>query len=230
VNFSTGILVGGVYNQEGTSRTVALVIIGILYLALVLFVVTPIWKGAEHTDKENLLRSHLRAVEWIWWPGFLSQTLGQVLLYFYDWITLVIAVAIASILWRALVVPFWVSARLARAGIYFVKLKFLTGPGMALLPWLQGEHSKGIAALLWPAALTLLAVPTIALKLTKLGGRSTLGGVQTRFLRAIGVSVGELLLRERLRPFRDAYEQTMEELQEISRRHRLNEDRPPPHE
>jgi len=149
------------------------------------------WNPEEHSNDENMLWSWLRAVEWTGWPLFISQPIVPVLLYFYDWWVVLGAVAAAAFVWRALVVPFWVSPGLAYIGPLFVKLKFISAPAMAYLLWQRGEMPIAAAALFWPflgpmAAQWVMILPSALLSLTPLGRASQIGIVQTRFLVAIG--------------------------------------------
>jgi hypothetical protein len=148
------------------------------------------WRASEHTDDENVRWSHLRAIEWLEWPLFMSAPVVPVLLYFFSWPWVVGAVVVISFLWRVFVVPFWLAPRLAYAGPQFVLLRFLTCPVMAYLLWQRGQAIIAIVALTWPVispcASMVLALPVALLLRTRLGKATQIGPVQTRFLLAIG--------------------------------------------
>jgi len=150
-----------------------------------------IWKAAEHSNKENVQWAWLRAVEWTEWPLFISQPIVPTLLYFYHWSFVLGLVVIATVMWKVLVVPCWVSPRLAWAGPAFVQLKFLTCPSMAYLLWQRGETALAAGALLWPLlgiaiANFIMVFPDALLSFTSLGKAAQVGSVQARFLWAIG--------------------------------------------
>jgi len=56
----------------------------------------------------NLRWAWLRAVEWINWPSFITQPVVPVVLYFFDWWWMVLAVVALGYVWSATVVPWFV--------------------------------------------------------------------------------------------------------------------------
>jgi hypothetical protein len=134
----------------------------------------------------------LRAVEWIEWPLFLSQPLVPILIYFYTWPIVILSVLVVNFLWRAFIVPFWVSPFIARIGLFFVSLKFISAPLMAYILWQKGNTYEALIAVSWPffgswLASYLLIVPETLLRLTSIGEASQIGLVQKRFAEKIGI-------------------------------------------
>jgi hypothetical protein len=152
------------------------------------------WRAKEHSDQENLQWAWLRAIEWIDWPLFMSQPVVPVLLYFYDWPWILVAVLLTTLLWRVTVLQWFVSVRLADFGPLFVLLKFVVCPVMAFLIWQRGNHAGAALALLWPVVILLIASP-LAIFQTLLGSffpifgherTMYVGPVQERFMNALG--------------------------------------------
>ena len=144
------------------------------------------WEPSQHSNDNNVLWSWLRAVEWVTWPLFLSQPIVPVLLYFFSWPIVLGGVVLITLLWRAFIVPYWVSPSLADAGPKLVKLKFITVPLMAYLLWQRGETLMAMIAIFWPIV-GPLTNPSSLLSLTPLGKASQIGLVQTRIQMAIGI-------------------------------------------
>jgi hypothetical protein len=149
------------------------------------------WNPSEHSNDENVLWSWLRAVEWTYWPLFMSQPVVPALFYFYRWWVILGTLVVVTFLWRVGVVPLWVAPNLAYAGPLFVKLKFITAPVMAYMLWQRDTKPLAVAALLWPILGPLIVqwimiLPAALLSLTSLGKASDVGPLQTRFLAAIG--------------------------------------------
>ena len=106
------------------------------------------WRATEHSDFENSQWLLLRSIEWIQWPLFISQPAVPILLWFYQWQPVVVAVIVIAILWRAAIATWCVSVRLADFGPIFVVLKFPTCPVMAFLIWEKGDRFGAALALL----------------------------------------------------------------------------------
>jgi hypothetical protein len=152
---------------------------------------TTMWKPSEHSDDDNLRWAHLRAMEWITWPLFISQPLVPILLYFYPWPWVVGLVLLITFAWRLVVAPVVVSPMLANAAAMFVKLRFAASPIMAFLIWQRGDYWIAVLALLWPFAgvmivLWMVGLLRAPLSLTALGRAGEIGPVQRRFLAALG--------------------------------------------
>jgi hypothetical protein len=114
------------------------------------------WRATEHSDFENSQWLLLRSIEWIQWPLFISQPAVPILLWFYQWQPVVVAVIVIAILWRVAIATWCVSVRLADFGPIFVVLKFPTCPVMAFLIWEKGDRFGAALALLWPIAVLLI--------------------------------------------------------------------------
>ena len=115
----------------------------------------PAWKtliGDELKARWILLRS----IEWINWPLFISQSVVALLLWFYEWQPVVVAVIVVTITWRLAIATRCVSVKLVELGPPLVCLKFLICPIMALLIWWQGDRVGAVVALLWPVAVLLI--------------------------------------------------------------------------
>ena len=131
------------------------------------------WIPSEHSNDENVRWAWLRAVEWDGWPNFISQPLVPVLFYFYPWALVLIWLSLVALLWRVLVVPYWISPGLADAGPLLVRLRFVTAPAMAYLLWKEDHAPLAVAALIWPllgplVTSFLLSVFTALMNLTVL--------------------------------------------------------------
>ena len=93
----------------------------------------------------------LRAMEWLTWPGFISQPLVPILLYFYPWPWVIGSVVLISFAWRMVVAPVIVFPQLATAAVWFVKLRWVASPIMAFLIWqTTGDYLTAALALFWP--------------------------------------------------------------------------------
>jgi hypothetical protein len=104
------------------------------------------WHPGEHSDDENLRWSLIRAIEWMEWPLFVTQPIVPILLYFCDWRPILGTVLVATLLWRATVARWFVSAWLADLGTMFVLSRFLVCPLMAFLIWQQGDRIGAVLA------------------------------------------------------------------------------------
>jgi hypothetical protein len=151
------------------------------------------WKPAEHSDDDNLRWAHLRAMEWLTWPGFISQPLVPILLYFYPWPWVVGSVVLISFAWRMVVAPVIVFPQLATAGVWFAKLRFAASPIMAFLIWQSGDYWTAALALLWLFVGAVIVIYGVGLLRTPLSliftswGRATeIGAVQRQFMASLG--------------------------------------------
>lgn len=98
------------------------------------------------TDSRNfdVNRTWLRAVEWQAWPSFLSQPIVPVLYLFYPWYRVLLALAIANLLWLPVRAPL-ANHRVAFWGCLFVRLKWITTPIVAV--FFLSERRWGMAVL-----------------------------------------------------------------------------------
>jgi hypothetical protein len=153
-----------------------------------------LWKPDEHSLEENLRWAHLRAMEWLTWPNFISQPIVPILLYFYPWPWVIGSVVLISFPWRMVVAPVVVSPTLADAGVWFVKSRWVTSPIMAFLIWqTTDDYLTAALALFWPlvgAAIVIYAVGLLRMPLSLIfpaWGRATeIGAVQRQFMAAVG--------------------------------------------
>jgi hypothetical protein len=146
----------------------------------------PAWKLLAKDELESrwLL---LRSIEWVNWPLFISQPLVPILLWYYEWQPVVVAVLVVTLLWRLAIATRYVSVRQVEFGPLFVALKFLICPVMAFLIWCQGDRVGAVLALLWPVAVLLIQflLNNCGLVVTALARRNVLRaeleGIQKRF-------------------------------------------------
>lgn len=80
----------------------------------------------------------------------MSQPIVPVLLYFFDWLTVLLSLVLLNYFWRFAIVPRFLSVNLADIGPFFFRLKFSVCPIMALLIWQRGSCGVALLALLWP--------------------------------------------------------------------------------
>jgi hypothetical protein len=91
----------------------------------------------------------LRAIEWLTWPGFLSQPLLPILYIFYPVYGVLALAFIADLLW----LPFrhhLVSLQLATLGCFWVRLKWVTIPIGVIFLLHQRRYAAAFAALATP--------------------------------------------------------------------------------
>jgi hypothetical protein len=128
-------------------------------------------------------------VERINWPSFISQPIGPVLLYFLDWLWVVLSVIVIGHVWRIIVPRRFIWFRLADFGPIFVKLELITCPVTAVLIWQQGDYIGSVLALLWPIAINViefLLFSTRAIIRDHVGSGLWIGPIQERFMNALG--------------------------------------------
>jgi len=110
----------------------------------------------------------LRALEWARWPLFIVQPIMPVLLIFTTWQVLIPLVLIIDLLWEILIRYRFISFRLAIAGMYLVRLKWITCPLMGIYFYIHGHIINSIIALFWPL-ITLFLTGLTALILSPWG-------------------------------------------------------------
>jgi hypothetical protein len=89
------------------------------------------WNPLEHSDEENLRWSWLRAVEWGIWPAFLSGPIVPLLLPFFEWWKVIGIVVVLTVLWSFIRYKY-VNLTMASFGVYFVSLKWVVCPAVAI--------------------------------------------------------------------------------------------------
>ena len=135
-----------------------------------------IWNPHHYTDQENLQWCWIRAIEWGIWPAFITIPVVPVLFLFFTWWKVICAIIILTILW-AFVRYRFVNLTLATLGVYFVFLKWITCPVVALLLVLKHEYVLAILALIWPL---------LAANIGIFVGGSQIGIIQKMFMAELG--------------------------------------------
>lgn len=116
------------------------------------------WKTAEHSDEENIKWAYLRALEWANFPAFISQPIIPVLLVFLNWKLVLGVFIIISILWNfTLRYRRFLNVSALSYPIYFVMLKWITGPISAYLLYMNEHVWLALIALFWSFISTILA-------------------------------------------------------------------------
>lgn len=136
------------------------------------------WKADAHSDEENMRWCSLRAIEWGAWPVFVSQPIVPILLIMTQWKALILALAVINLLWAFTVRYAVVSPAAATVGVFFVRIKWITGPAAALYLYGIGQTVPAALALFWPLVAMVLG------PVTALG--TEIGRIQTMFMRALG--------------------------------------------
>lgn len=142
------------------------------------------WDPCENTDETNLRFCWLRAVEWLNWPVFVSQTVAPILLLWQDWRTVVLMVLICNYLWVLLVRYHAASVRLAYLGVLAVRLKWVVCPAAGAYLWFQHRQLEAGLALGWPVLVMMLGLVPVLGTLITIPGQ--IGRVQTTFMAKLG--------------------------------------------
>lgn len=103
----------------------------------------------QFTPEELHRLCWLRAVEWIGWPGFLSQPLLPILYIFYPVPSVLASVFVAGLLWLPIRYRF-VSLQLATVGAFWVKLKWVTIPLGVIVLLRQSRYVAALVAFATP--------------------------------------------------------------------------------
>jgi hypothetical protein len=138
------------------------------------------WSPTEHSDDENMLWCHLRAMEWALWPIFISQPIAPVALLFLRWWVVALLTLASAALWILFVRDKLVSPKLAWWGALIVRLKWLTCPVMACVLIYKGKIGLAVLALLWP--MLVLFLPLLLLPL----GPPRVGEIEKKLMRSLG--------------------------------------------
>lgn len=126
------------------------------------------------TEEEVTRLSWLRAVEWLAWPGFISQPIIPILYLFWPWYSVIAGVFLSNLAWLFVRYRF-VSYRLATLGCLFVRLKW---PVMIACSFYFVWHHE-----YWKTFLTV-ATPLIVMLLCGLFG-GQIGTAQRLFLKEL---------------------------------------------
>ncbi len=132
-----------------------------------------------YSDQENLQWSMLRAIEWGIWPAFLSQPVVPVLLIFFEWWEVIGVFIILTILW-SFVRYRYVNVAMARFGVFFVLLKWITVPVAVIYLLIQQNYISAVVALLWP----IFLAPYLGIFI----GGTKIGKIQEMFMAQLGYS------------------------------------------
>jgi hypothetical protein len=145
------------------------------------------WNPNEHSDDENVQWCWLRAVEWIRWPYFISQPRAPVMLLLWWWPTVVFIILLANLLWYFFVRPFVIILWVSQFGVYFVRLKWLVCPGMAIYFYSVGQVTNAWISLLWPVLIILIPLlPLVSLLALAVIPTAPIGPILKRFMMALG--------------------------------------------
>ncbi|MFH1891229.1 MAG: hypothetical protein ABIK83_00935 [Candidatus Zixiibacteriota bacterium] len=132
-----------------------------------------------YSETELQRWSALRAMEWGRFPLFVTQPIAPVLLLIAPWWLVVITIVALNLLWGLVRYKF-VSTHLANFGCVFVRLKWISCPGMAILFYLKYDDVfLTLLSSLWPFV-------TLVLMLVQFGPVN-LGKLQRMFMKELGL-------------------------------------------
>jgi TPR repeat protein len=131
------------------------------------------------SDQENLQWSMLRAIEWGIWPAFLSQSIVPPLLIAFEWWEVIGVFIVLTILW-SFVRYRYVNVAMARFGVFFVLLKWITIPAAVVYLLIQQNYISAVVALLWP----IFLAPYLGIVI----GGTKIGKIQEMFMAQLGYS------------------------------------------
>ena len=138
---------------------------------------------ATYTPDEIMRLCWLRAVEWVGWPGFLSQPLLPILYIYYPVHWVLLTVASLAILW----LPFRhriASLQLATMGCLWVRVKWLTVPIGVFALLMQRRYLAVAVTLVTPWLAGMLNAPAeFVAAIAK--APSQVGLVQRKFLDSV---------------------------------------------
>ncbi len=130
----------------------------------------------EYSDEDNIKWCWLRGNEWCALPLYLSQIIVPVLLFFLNFIYLLVFILAISWLW-AMVRYRFVSYFIANITQYIIVLQWVVSIAMFILFIIYGDYFNAIIALLYPI---------IVLVLLFLVPRPKIGICQEMFMKKIG--------------------------------------------
>jgi hypothetical protein len=133
------------------------------------------WDPRIHSGEDNLRWSWLRAVEWGRWPIFLSQPLAPVLLIWWPWREVILAVFVANCIWAVFIRNHFASRGMALLGVYVVATRWLTWPASVIYLFFEHKNPEASIALAWP----LLILPIGAFTPPRIGR------IQAAFMRCL---------------------------------------------
>jgi hypothetical protein len=118
------------------------------------------WNPRIHSGEQNLRWCWLRAVEWGRWPIFLSQPVAPVLLIWWPWREVILAVFFANCTWAICVRNHFVSRRMANLGVYVVAARWITWPTSVIYLFFEHRKPEDWIALAWPILIFAIGAPT----------------------------------------------------------------------
>lgn len=93
----------------------------------------------------------LRATEWCYFPGFISQPVVPISLIFFPLVTVLLSIFLINLLW-VYVRYSYVNINLARFAVFFVGyLKWPATIGSFIYLLINKQYLPAVVALLWPA-------------------------------------------------------------------------------
>lgn len=140
------------------------------------------WNPVVHSDQENLQWCWLRSVEWGIWPAFLSIPIVPLLLIYFIWWKVFIAVAIFTVAWSFIRYKY-VNVGLASMGVHFVFLKWITTPLVLIYFIGQGNYILAIVSVLYTIFAAYFGVFV---------GGTKIGVIQKMFMNKLGYSENNL--------------------------------------
>jgi hypothetical protein len=109
------------------------------------------------------------------------------MLLFWPWLSVVLMVLVANLIWYFFVRPVVIILPLSQFAVYFVRLKWIVCPAMAIYFYSTGQTTNAWIALLWPILIIVLPLlPVIGLLTLAVSPTAAIGPVQKRFMMALG--------------------------------------------
>jgi len=116
------------------------------------------WDSTRHSEEENARWCHLRSIEWLHWPLFVTQPVVPLCLLVLPWYVVVLSVLLLTILWT-LAQYRYVSVRLADFGPLFVYLKWPISVGVGIYFLIHESYFLGLLAGLYPMLVLIMSWP-----------------------------------------------------------------------
>ena len=141
------------------------------------------WNPSAHSDEDNLRWSWLRAVEWAYWPSFISQPIVPILLKFLPWPIIVLGLVTLNILWAKFISHQYVNVSAAYFAPALIFLKWFVCPVMAYYFYSKGAVLTAAIALLWPLAISVIDLVITILHIVP---TPQIGTIQRMFMAKLG--------------------------------------------
>ena len=125
------------------------------------------WKPEQHSNQENGIWANLRAMEWGSFPSFVSQPIAPILMLFFNPIVVVLVIIILNILWRFVRYKTY-NPYLSSLAVYFVKLKWISVVGMAILFYLNHNIPYALVSLFWVPISYVLMVSSMPVEVGRI--------------------------------------------------------------